>query len=116
MKKLFKSALFAAAVFAASSAMAQTHKDTTLGQKIGHTAKKGWSATKKAGKAVGNKTAELASKGASAVADKKYDDKVGPQGQTIYIDKDSKYYYVNKKGHHVYVSKARLKNKPAEMK
>ncbi|MBL4678913.1 MAG: hypothetical protein JKY70_22380 [Mucilaginibacter sp.] len=113
MKKLFKTALFAALLFAASSVMAQTHKDTTLPQKAGTAAKKGWKATKKAGSAVGNKTAELASKGASAVSDKKYDEKVGPQGQTIYIDKNSAYYYVNKKGHHIYVPKAKLVDKPA---
>jgi hypothetical protein len=64
--------------------------------------------------AVGNKTAEVASKGASAVADKKYDEKVGPQGQTIYIDKNSYYYYVNKKGHHIYVPKTKLVDKPAK--
>ncbi|MES2265457.1 MAG: hypothetical protein V4520_01775 [Bacteroidota bacterium] len=114
MKNLFKTALFAASLFAASSAFAQTHKDTTLGQKIGTTAKKGWSSTKKAGKAVGNKTAEVASKGASAVADKKYDEKVAPGGQTIYIDKNSYYYYVNKKGRHIYVPKAKLVDKPVK--
>lgn len=68
-------------------------------------------AIKKTAKKVGNKTAELASKGASKVADKTYADKVGPGGQTIYIDKHSKYYYVNKKGERVYVSKARLRAK-----
>jgi cytochrome c2 len=114
MKKLFKSAMFAASLFAASSAFAQTHKDTTLGQKVGTTAKKSWSATKKVAKTVGHKTAEVASKGAAAVTDKKYDEKVGPQGQTIYIDKNSYYYYVSKKGHHIYVPKAKLVDKPAK--
>ncbi|WP_203235066.1 hypothetical protein [Mucilaginibacter terrigena] len=113
MKKLFKTTMFAAALFAASTSYAQTHKDTTLGQKVGTTAKKGWHATKKAAKTVGNKTAEVASKGASAVTDKKYDAKVGPQGQTIYIDKNSYYYYVNKKGRHIYVPKVQLVDKPA---
>lgn len=114
MKKLFKSAMFAASLFAVSASYAQTHKDTTLGQKVGTTAKKGWHATKKAASAVGNKTAEVASKGASAVADKKYAEKVGPQGQTIYIDKNSYYYYVNKKGRHIYVPKAKLVDKPVK--
>jgi len=68
-------------------------------------------AIKKTAKKVGNKTAELAVKGASKVADKTYASKVGPGGQTIYIDKNSKYYYVNKKGAKVYVSKAKLRNK-----
>ncbi|AMR31456.1 hypothetical protein A0256_08480 [Mucilaginibacter sp. PAMC 26640] len=111
MKRIFKSTLFAAALLAASTTFAQTHKDTTLGDKIGHTAKKGWKATKKTAVKVGDKTAELASKGASTVADKKYDDMVTASGKTVYIDKDSRYYYVNKTGHHVYVKKSSLKAK-----
>jgi hypothetical protein len=66
---------------------------------------------KKDAKKVGNKTAELASKGKSKVTDKTYADKVGPGGETIYIDKHSKYYYVDAKGHHQYVKKAELKDK-----
>ncbi|MEN0055166.1 MAG: hypothetical protein AAGC65_15945 [Mucilaginibacter sp.] len=103
MKKLFKVALFAAGSFMISPAFAQTHKDSTLGHKIGNTAKK-----------VGHKTSEIAAKGAAGVADKKYAGKVGPDGQTIYIDKNSHYFYVNKKGHRVYVKKANLKDKPAQ--
>ena len=60
---------------------------------------------------IGNKTAQLAVKGTSAVADKKYHNKVGPQGQTIYINKKSHYYYVNARGKKIYVTKAGLKNK-----
>jgi hypothetical protein len=113
MKKLFSTVLFAASMLAATHTFAQTHKDTaTIGQKVGTTAKKGWKATKKTASKVGNKTAELASKGASAVNDKKYDAKVGPAGQTIYIDRNSAYYYVNKKGRHIYVPKAQLVDKP----
>jgi hypothetical protein len=112
MKKLFSTAMFAAAMFAASTTFAQTHKDTTVAQKVGTTVKKGWKATKKTASKVGNKTAEVASKGTAAVVDKKYDGKVGPQGQTIYIDKNSYYYYVNKKGRHVYVKESALVAKP----
>ena len=53
---------------------------------------------KKGTKTVVNKTAETASKWAAKVVDKTYKDKVGPQGQTIYINKYSKYYYIDKKG------------------
>ena len=60
---------------------------------------------------VGDKTAEVASKGKSAVVDIKYKNKVGPHGETIYIDHSSKYYFIDKKGKKVYVSKARLKDK-----
>jgi hypothetical protein len=64
-------------------------------------------------KKVGNKTAEVASKGKSSVVDEVYKDKVGPAGQSpIYIDHESKYYYVDKKGKKVYVPKSSLKDKP----
>jgi hypothetical protein len=63
-------------------------------------------------KKVGNKTAEIASSGKSAVVDEKYKDKVGAGGQTIYIDHSSKYYYVDEKGKKVYVPKSTLKDKP----
>ena len=64
-------------------------------------------------KKAGNKTAELASKGKSAVVDEVFKDKIGPAGQSpIYIDHSSKYYYVDKKGKKVYVLKSSLKDKP----
>ncbi len=66
---------------------------------------------KKGAKKAGNKTAELASKGKSRVTDKVYKDKIGPNGQTIYIDDHSRYYWVDKKGHRNYVTEAELKNK-----
>ena len=65
----------------------------------------------KAATRVGNKTEQTASKAKSAIVDNKYKDKVGPHGETIYIDHDSKYYYVNKKGRKVYVAKAKLRDK-----
>ncbi len=71
----------------------------------------------KVGRAInkaGNKTAELAVKGTSAVADKVYDGKVAPNGETVYINKNSKYYYVNKKGKKVYISKMKLKDAPSK--
>lgn len=66
---------------------------------------------KKDAKKVGNETAELGSKAKSKVVDKTYKDKVGPDGQTIYIDKHSKYYWVDEKGHKQYISKSKLKDK-----
>jgi hypothetical protein len=97
-------------------------KDTTLGQTIkkdakatGHAIKKGAEATGKAIKngasAAGKKTAELASKGQSEVVDKTYEGKAGPNGETIYINNESKYYWVDKKGHRHYVEEAQLKDK-----
>jgi hypothetical protein len=64
---------------------------------------------KKGAKKVGNKTAELASKGKSKVADKKVKDKQGPNGETIYMDDHSRYFWVDKKGHHQYVTVSELR-------
>lgn len=59
---------------------------------------------------IGNKTAQLAVKGTSAITDKVYRDKRGPGGQTVYINKHSHYYYVNGRGKKVYITKAQMKN------
>jgi hypothetical protein len=92
MKNIIKAALFAAGVFAAT----QGHAQNT----VSHDAKD-----------VGHKTSEIAAKGKADVVDKKYKGKVGPGGQTIYIDKYSHYYYVNSKGHKYYVKRAQLRDK-----
>ncbi|GAC1308523.1 MAG: hypothetical protein NVSMB24_22350 [Mucilaginibacter sp.] len=120
MKNFVKLALVAAGVltFAQSQAKPMA-KDTTIGHKMSRTAKKVGHATtttaktvgektEDAAKTVGHKTSELAAKGAATVADKKYEGKCGPHGETVYINKDSKYFYVNKMGHRVYVTKSHL--------
>lgn len=122
MKNMFKVALFAASLFAAGQSHAQK-RDSTATQKVGKAAKDVGHATAKGAKAVGNatatgakavgkKTSEVAAKGAAAVVDKKYDGVVSPTGETVYINDKSQYYYVNKKGHRVYLKKAQLVVKP----
>jgi hypothetical protein len=95
MKNIFKTGLLATALFIAIQSNAQT-----TGQKVKHDARK-----------VGHKTSEIAAKGAAAVTDRKYDGKAGPHGENIYINKNSHYYYVNKLGHRVYLTRAQLRNK-----
>ena len=46
--------------------------------------------------------------------DKVYVDKVGPTGETIYIDKHSKYYYIDKDGNKVFITKLEMKDKPKD--
>lgn len=74
--------------------------------------KKTGQAVKKGAKKVGNETAEMASKGKAKITDEKHKDKVGPNGQTIYIDNHSKYYWIDEKGKRHYVTEAELKDKP----
>lgn len=73
--------------------------------------KKTTHSVKKGAKAVGNKTAEVASKGKAVVTDQVYKGKVGPAGQTLYIDNHSKYYWIDKKGHRNYITEAEMKEK-----
>ena len=79
--------------------------------KVRKAAKATGHAVKKTAKTVGNKTAEVASKGVAKVKDKTYKEKVGPGGQTIYIDDHSRYYWIDKKGHRQYVKETDLKAK-----
>ena len=111
MKKIFFAGcmLFSFALFS-SAAHAQTDT-TTAGAKIKKAAKKTGKAISKGAKKVGNKTAELASKGSSEVIDKTYNGKTGPDGQKIYINDKSEYYWVDDKGKRHYVTAAELKDK-----
>jgi hypothetical protein len=83
----------------------------SVGKGIKKGAKATGNAIGKGAKKVGNKTAEVASKGKSKIVDKKYEGKAGPNGEIIYIDQYSKYYWVDKKGHRHYVTEVQLKNK-----
>ena len=109
MKKIIGLSLFLFLGFASVTNAQSTVKKAEHDVKTG--AKKAGHGVKTGAKTAGNKTAELASKGKSKVADKTVHDKMGPDGQTIYINDEGKYYWVDKKGHHQYVTEAQLKTK-----
>lgn len=72
----------------------------TFAQGIDSTAKK-----------IGNKTASIAVKGASTIADKTFKGKEGPNGETVYIDKKDRKYIVDGKGKKVYLKKSQIHDK-----
>ena len=111
MKKNILVTLIAFSFGIISAVSVQAQDTTTAGQDIKNAAKKSGKAVKKEAKKVGNKTAEVASNTKSAVVDKVYDGKQGPDGEKIYIDGKSKYYYVDKKGHKQYLSENKLRDK-----
>ena|ERR1700712_4071324 len=111
MKKILLTGLMAVSLTIFTSTLF-AQDTTTAGQDIKNAAKKTGKAVKKGAVKAGNKTAEIASKSKSAVVDQVYKGKQGPGGQTIYIDNDSKYYWVDKKGHKNYIAEADLKSKP----
>jgi hypothetical protein len=100
--KVLTLALFAASTaFMSLSASAQDKKQSV-----------GTSITKTAD-AVGNKTAEVAVKGASKVSDQQYKGKMAPDGSNVYINGKNRKYYVNKKGRKVYLKTSQILTKPA---
>jgi hypothetical protein len=110
MKRLFQITFFAGAIFAATQTIAQEHKP--VGQQIKHDAHVVGHETAKGAVEVGHKTSELAAKGAAAVTDKRYENHWSRHGDNVYIDTHSRYYYVNKLGHRVYITKLQMRNKP----
>jgi hypothetical protein len=85
-----------------SSLKAQTSDDKkpTLGQKV-----------KKTASNVGNKTAEISVKGVNKVGGKTYKGYEAPDGSDVYIDKNDRKYYINKKGGKVYLKKSQIRKR-----
>ena len=110
MKKLLFTGIMAGCCTLLSSVI-YAQDSTTAGQDIKNAAKKTGKAISKSAKKVANKTAELASKGKAGVIDKVYEGKQGAEGQKIYINNQSKYYWIDKKGHRHFVTEAELKDK-----
>lgn len=100
MKKIIGIGLMTLFLGLGTSAVAQDQDDKSVKKEV-----------KKGAKKVGNKTAEVASKGKAKVTDERHKDKVGPNGETIYIDNHAKFYWVDKKGRRHYVTEDQLKAK-----
>ncbi|HVF81855.1 MAG TPA: hypothetical protein VM884_07975 [Flavisolibacter sp.] len=117
MKKIFGIAVLAAFMGIASPSNAQdtSEKKEGIVKKAGNSIKKGskkaWKGTKKGVKAVGNETAELATKGKGEITDKTSEEWVGPAGQKIYVDDGNKYYWVSEKGKKIFVTEKQMKAK-----
>jgi hypothetical protein len=95
-------------VFMLCAALSLATTNLVLAQEV----KKASNAVKTEATKVGNKTAEVATKAESKVADDKVPDKVGPNGQTIYYKKKTnQYYWVDDKGHKKFIKKTALMSK-----
>jgi hypothetical protein len=89
-------------------------QEKTTGEKVESGAKKAGKGVKKGAKAVGKKSAEVGSKTKAKVTDQVYKEKIGPNGETIYIDNTNRYYWIDKKGHKHYLPYGQLKDKPKD--
>lgn len=59
----------------------------------------------------GDKIEEGAKDAAAAITDQKLKNKVGPGGETAYVDENGKYYYINNAGEKVFITRAQLRDK-----
>jgi hypothetical protein len=113
MKTTIKVSFFSLLLLFFAVSSAQSQDTTSLGKDIKKGVKNTGKAIGKGAKKAGTKTAELASKGKAGVVDKVYEGKEGPNGIKIYINKESRYYWIDKKGRRHYVNAAQLKDKAA---
>lgn len=109
MKKQFAIGLLTFALIGGVnlSVNAQEKKKTEVGKALDHTGK----AIGKGAKSVGNKTAEVAVKGGSKVADKTWKGKMAPDGSDVYINAKNEKYYVNSKGAKIWLKPTEIKTR-----
>jgi len=114
MKRKLVMGLLTLALFggAALTVNAQEKKKTEVGKALDQTGK----AIGKGAKSVGNKTAEVAVKGSSKVADKTWKGKMAPDGSNVYINAKNEKYYVNSKGAKIWLKASQIKNRPEPKK
>ena len=113
MKKKFAIGLLTLALFGGLTlSVSAQEKKTEVGQVLDKTGK----AIGKGAKSVGNKTAEVAVKGGSKVADKTWKGKMAPDGTDVYINSKNEKYYVNSKGAKIWLKPSQIKNRPASKK
>jgi hypothetical protein len=91
-----------------------TGKDTYRDEKEGmkEDAREAEEAAREDAQSAGDKISEGVNDAAAAIADQKLKHKVGPGGETVYLDDNAKYYYINNEGKKVYITKAQLRDKP----
>ncbi len=73
---------------------------------------KAWKGVKKGVKKGAHEVAEQTVELKSDVEDRELDGKMGPDGQDIFVEDDNRYYYVDGKGHKVYLKASQLRDRP----
>ena len=86
--------------------------DQSTIQKVKKGVKKDAHDVKKGVKKGAHEVAEQASEAKSDITDKEVENKMGPNGEDIFLEDDGRYYYVDEKGHRVYMNASDLRNKP----
>jgi hypothetical protein len=79
---------------------------------INHDAKQAEEKAETKSEKVGDDISEAAGNVGAEIKDKPYVDKVGPNGERIFMDRHSKYYYINSEGKKVFITKLEMKDNP----
>jgi hypothetical protein len=82
------------------------------GDEIEQEAEEAEGEVKEESQSLGNKIEEGTKDAAAAITDQKLKNKVGPGGETAYVDEDGKYYYISNAGEKVFITELQLKDKP----
>ena len=83
----------------ANPSFSQDKKETTVAEDVKQAGKSTGKAVKKTGKKLG----EVGAKSAATVKDKSLKTVKGPNGETVYIDKYERKYYINKDAKRIYI-------------
>jgi hypothetical protein len=89
-----------------------SHRMRDEGREAKENAREAEKGLKKDADKTGDEISETAGKVGAEIKDKPYVDKVGPHGERIYMDRHSKYYYINETGKKVYITKLEMKDNP----
>lgn len=89
--------------------------DRNTTQEVKQGVKKGAKSVKKGVKKGAHEVAEQASEAKSDITRTELDGKMGPNGEDIFIEKDGRYYYIDDKGHKVFITSSDLKDRPAKL-
>ncbi|GGI21991.1 hypothetical protein ACFOWA_00525 [Pedobacter lithocola] len=108
MKKKFAIGLLSIALIGGLTLNVNAQEKKT---EVGKTLDKTGKAIGKGAKSVGNKTAEVAVKGGSKVADKTWKGKMAPDGSDVYINSKNEKYYVNSKGAKIWLKPSQIKTR-----
>ncbi len=96
------------------AAQAQEDDDRSDPGKAWDGIKKGAKGVKKGVKKGAHEVAEQTVEIKADVTDKEVEGKIAPNGEDVYIDENDRYYYIDDKGHKIYINASQMRNEPRE--
>ncbi|MEO6490098.1 MAG: hypothetical protein ABIO04_09185 [Ferruginibacter sp.] len=111
MKKRLLVFLFVGSAALFTSLNGYSQDNSSAAEDVKDAAKKTGKAVEKGAVKTADKTKQVAASTKAIVVDKVYEGKVGPGGHRVYINKNAKYYWIDKKGRKHFIAENQLKDK-----